>query len=64
MSWARLLKRGFHIDVEHCPQCGTSQIIAAIENPAVIAKLLAHLGLLTRVLLLSPMHSFDLLETA
>jgi Putative transposase len=22
MSWARLLKRVFDIDIEHCPQCG------------------------------------------
>ena len=30
MSWARLLKRVFEIDIEHCPQCGgTLKIIAA-----------------------------------
>jgi hypothetical protein len=30
MSWARLLKRVFDIDVEHCPNCGSaSKIIAA-----------------------------------
>ena len=30
MSWARLLKRVFDIDIEHCPSCGGSlQIIAA-----------------------------------
>jgi len=40
MSWARLLKRVFAIDVEHCPQCGGAlKIIAAIEEPAVIAKI-------------------------
>jgi len=22
MSWARLLKRVFDIDIEHCPNCG------------------------------------------
>ena len=51
LSWARLLKRVFNIDVEHCPQCGcggTLKIIAAIENPAVIVKILAHLGLPTK----------------
>ena len=35
MSWARLLKRVFDIDIEHCPNCGGSlKIIAAIEDPA------------------------------
>jgi Putative transposase len=33
MSWARLLKRVFDIDIEHCPNCGGSlKIIAAIED--------------------------------
>jgi hypothetical protein len=34
MSWARLLKRLFDIDLKHCPQCGGPlKIIAAIERP-------------------------------
>ena len=46
MNWARLLKRVFDIDLEHCPQCGGDfKIIAAIEEPAVIVKILTHLGL-------------------
>jgi hypothetical protein len=41
MSWARLLKRVFEIDMEHCPQCGgTFKIIAAIQHFSVIAKIL------------------------
>ena len=49
MSWARLLKRVFDIDVKHCPDCGGAlKIIAAIEDPPVIAKILSHLGLPTR----------------
>ena len=37
MGWARLLKRVFDLDLEHCPQCGGAfRIIAAIEERAVI----------------------------
>jgi hypothetical protein len=56
MSWARLLKRVFDIDIEHCPNCGGAlKIIAApsthwtgIEDPPVIVKILRDLGLPTR----------------
>ena len=49
MGWARLLKRVFGIDIEHCPQFGgTLKIIAAIEEPAVIGRILTHLGLPAR----------------
>ena len=65
MSWFRLLKRVFDIDVEHCPhRGGTVKIIAAIEEPSVIAKILAHLGLPTRAPPRSPARSFDLFVTA
>ena len=41
MSWARLLKRVFKIDIECCPHCGGRvKIIAAIEDPAVIVGIL------------------------
>jgi hypothetical protein len=34
MSWARLLKRVFDIDIEQCPNCGGAlKIICAIEEP-------------------------------
>jgi hypothetical protein len=46
MSWARLLKRVFGIDVEICELCsGKTRILAAIEDPPVIKKILKHLGL-------------------
>ena len=46
LSWARLLKRVFAIDIEQCSQCGGAlTTIAAILDPTVIAKILAHLGL-------------------
>jgi hypothetical protein len=49
MRWAQLLKRVFDIDLEHCPQCGGAlKIIAAIKEPAVIVRILTHLGLHAR----------------
>ena len=46
ISWARLLKRVFDIDVATCHLCGgTAKIVAAIEDPKVIMKILNHLGL-------------------
>ena len=47
MSWARLFKRVFDIDIERCACGGRLKIIAAIEDPAVIVRILTHLGLLT-----------------
>ncbi len=49
LSWARLLKRVFELDLEHCPNCGGElEIIAAILEPPVIEKILKHLGLQAR----------------
>ena len=49
ISWARLLKRVFGIDIETCHLCGGQmRIIAAIEDPLVIKKILEHLGLPSR----------------
>ena len=49
ISWARLLKRVFEIDLEHCPNCGGQlRIIAAILESAVIERILTHLGLQAR----------------
>ncbi len=47
VSWARLLKRVFDIDMQHCPNCGAGElkIIAAILERPVIEKILTHLGL-------------------
>jgi len=59
LSWARLLKRVF--DIEHCSNCGGSlKIIAAIEDPPVIVKILSHLGLPTRAPPRAPAQRFDL----
>jgi hypothetical protein len=50
MRWARLLKRGFDIDMQRCPNCGGGElkIIAAILERPVIEKILTHLGLQVR----------------
>ena len=49
ISWARLLKRVFQIDLEHCPNCGGElKIIAAILEASVIGRILTHLGLQAR----------------
>ena len=49
LSWAKLLKRVFEIDLEHCPNCGSElKIIAAILERPVIEKILTHLGLQAR----------------
>ena len=44
MTWAQRLKRVFGIDIEACSACGGAvRIIACIEDPAIIEKILAHL---------------------
>ena len=49
LSSAKLLKRVFEIDMEHCPNCaGELKIIAAILEAPVIEKILTHLGLQAR----------------
>ncbi len=48
MTWAKRLKRVFNIDIETCRKCGGEvKIIASIEDPTVIKKILAHLNGLT-----------------
>jgi len=65
MSWARLLKRVFDIDVEHCPQCGGDlKIIAAIEEPAVMVRILTHLGLPARAPPRAPARPLALFRAA
>jgi Putative transposase len=46
MTWAQRLKRVFGIEIERCEQCGGAvKIIASIEDPQVIGRILGHLGL-------------------
>ncbi len=44
MTWAQRLKRVFNIDITICNRCGGAvKIIACIEDPLVIKKILDHL---------------------
>ena len=51
------------IDIEHCPNCGGAlKIIAAIEDPPVIVRILIHLGLPTRAPPHAPAPRCDLFK--
>jgi len=44
MTWAQRLARVFKIDVTPCERCGGAvKIIACIENPTLVARILEHL---------------------
>jgi hypothetical protein len=65
MSWAGLLKRVFDVDIEQCPNCGGRlKILAAIVDPAVIAKILTLLHLPARAPPRSPARRVDLFQAA
>jgi hypothetical protein len=54
MTWSQRLKRVFNIDKETCPKCGGAvRVIACIEDPVVIDKILTHLD--EKVALAAPM---------
>jgi hypothetical protein len=45
-SWAELMRRAFEADVLACPRCkGRMVVLATIDDPAVICRILTHLGL-------------------
>ena len=64
MTWARLLKRVFDIDVERCACGGKLKIIAVIEEPAVTARILTHLGLAAQPPPRAPARRVDLFQAA
>ena len=65
MSWARLLKRVFLLDLEHCPNCGGElKIIAALLEAPVIECILTHLGLQARAPPRCPARGQTLLQAA
>ena len=48
--WADLMRRSLGLDVTVCPRCGGPlQLIALSDDPAVIHRVLRHLGLPTEV---------------
>src|SRR5690606_22867444 len=45
LTWAQRLKRVFAIEIETCRRCGGRlRVIASIEAPTTIERILAHLG--------------------
>jgi hypothetical protein len=47
-AWADLMRRAFAADVLSCPRCGGRMtVLATIDDPAVIHRILTHLGLST-----------------
>ena len=65
LSWAQLLTRIFAIDMAVCFQCGGPVMhIATIEDPTVIVKILAHLGLPTKAPPRAPAQPYPLVQTA
>ena len=50
LLWAQLMERSFGFDVLACPRCGGRlRLIALIDDPAVIRRILRHLSLPTEV---------------
>jgi hypothetical protein len=55
LSWRDLLHRVFAFDVLVCPRClGPMTVLAFLSDPAVVAKILVHLGLPTESPRLAP----------
>ena len=48
--WAELMRRSMGLDVATCPRCGGRlRLIAVIDDPAVVQRVLRHLGLPTEI---------------
>jgi hypothetical protein len=59
LDWASLLKRVFGEDILVCARCGhrPMRVIAAIDDPPLVERILAHLGLPTERPVISPARS-------
>jgi hypothetical protein len=62
MTWARLLKRVFDIELERCACAGKLKLIAVIEAPDVIKKIVKHIGLDPQLPPREPARRVDLIE--
>jgi hypothetical protein len=46
VAWAKLIRKVYDVDPLECPRCGAQmRVIALIQDPAVIERILAWLGL-------------------
>jgi len=55
LLWAELMARVFGVNVLRCPKCGGEcRVIACIDDPPVIRKILNHMGLSTEPIELAP----------
>src|SRR3972149_4870876 len=44
-TWARLMRKVYEADALECPKCkGPMRVIALIEDPGVVRRILEHLG--------------------
>ena len=59
LDWASLLKRVFGEEILVCSRCGHSpmRVIAAIDDPPIVEKILVHLGLPSERPVVSPARS-------
>jgi hypothetical protein len=63
--WAELMRRSLGLDVLACPRCGGRlTLIALIDDPAVIRRMLQHLGPPTEVPEARPARAPPLLDGA
>jgi hypothetical protein len=63
-DYTTAISRGRSIHNSDCPNGGGAlKIIAAIEDPPLIVKMLTHLGLPTRAPPRAPAQRFDLFQT-
>jgi len=45
VTWAQRLKRVFRVGIKTCQACGGAvKVVASIEDPVVVRKILAHVG--------------------